>query len=189
MFEDDLIAINVRSFNIKAFDPNPRFFNAATNLVQPLLPGYYDLGYASGLNLAQSAQTPPWMLDTLGHEGRMPPLIADNRVDPQYPTFTDPSTGNVLPATLGDDNASLVRMRRTWDSWSTTYTNAPSSPLDPSLPWPFCGPIGGGRSVVPSYPAPYPVPLRGIEIQIRLTDAAGRYVKTLTIHQDFTDKL
>jgi len=43
--------------------------------------------------------------------------------------------------------------------------------------------------IYPSYPPPYPAPLRGIQIQIRVTDPASQRVKTLTIQQDFTDKL
>ena len=42
---------------------------------------------------------------------------------------------------------------------------------------------------MPSYPAPYTSPLRGIEIQIRVTDPDGKFVKTLTIRQDFSEKL
>jgi type II secretory pathway pseudopilin PulG len=224
VFEDDLIAVNVKSFNIKVFDPNPRYFNTTANQVVAMLPGYYDLGYVSGINPATGAfdptyasganqaftvtSTPPWMLDTMGHEGRMPPLTADNRVDAQYPTYDfvtagSPPTITTVAAYLGDSSPTVRRMRRTWDSWSTTYTNAPATPLSPTTPYPFCGPQGGfivgdssippliarGRAIVPSYPAPYPVPLRGIEIQIRLTDPEGRHVKSITIHQDFSDKL
>ena len=43
--------------------------------------------------------------------------------------------------------------------------------------------------IYPSYPPPYPAPLRGIQIQIRVTDPTNQRVKTLTIRQDFTDKL
>lgn len=188
VFEDDLIAVNVRSFNIKAYDQNPRYYDATLGQVVQLTPGFYDLGYASGLNPTHSTTTPPYMLDTLGHEGRMPPVTTDYRVDAQYPTYLD-TAGNVQPSDLGDNNATVVRMRRTWDSWSTTYTKAPAHPLDPSLAYPYSGPIGGGRAVTPSYPAPYPVPMRGIEIQIRVTDPTSRFVKTLTIRQDFTEKL
>ncbi len=42
---------------------------------------------------------------------------------------------------------------------------------------------------MPSYPAPYPIPMRGIQIQIRITDPENQHVKSLTIRQDFTDKL
>ena len=171
VFEDDLIAVNVRSVNIKGFDPNPRYFDATLNRVVSLLPGYYDLGYASGLNANHAVQTPPYMLDTLGHEGRMPPLTADNRVDAQNPVYDiaanvgSGTTVTPVPASLGDNNTSLIRMRRTWDSWSTTYTNAPSTPLNPSLPYPFCGPQGG---FVPGDTSVPPVIARGRSIVRRI---------------------
>jgi len=199
VFEDDLIATNVRSFNIKVFDPNPRYYNSTLNSIVSMLPGYYDLGYIAGINPATGAFDPayasgnllaptisatsPYFLDTLGHEGRMPPLTTDNRVDAQYPTYVN-SVGNLVDANLGDNNASVLRMRRIWDSWSTTYSVAPALPIDPTL-----GPLNGFQPVVPSYPAPYNAPLRGIEIQIRLTDPTSKHVKTLTIHQDFSEKL
>jgi hypothetical protein len=198
VFEDDVIANNVQSFNIKAFDPNPKYFNSNLGQIISLVPGYYDLGYIGGINPATGnfdsfyaacqgnniaptiIGTSPLFLDCLGHEGRMPPLLgansatqADNRYDPQYPTFN-----------VGDDSTGVVRMRRIWDSWSTTYTLAPALPLDPTT-----GPLMGFRPVVPSYPAPYPVPLRGIQIEIRVTDPDSQYIKTLTIRQDFSEKL
>ena len=91
-----------------------------------------------------------------------------------------------------------MRLRRVWDSWSTDYTNAPANSINNAhattsagntlpagLPWgpPFQPPI------YPSYPPPYPAPLRGIQIQIRVTDPSNQRIKTLTIHQDFSDKL
>ena len=99
-------------------------------------------------------------------------------------------TGNI-----GDDQAGIVRLRRVWDSWSTDYSHAPGTGVylnkanatDPlnGFPWgpPYTPPI------YPSYPPPYPAPLRGIQIQIRVTDPTNQRIKTLTIRQDFTDKL
>ena len=43
--------------------------------------------------------------------------------------------------------------------------------------------------IYPSYPPPYPAPLRGIQIQIRVADPTNQRIKSLTIRQDFTDKL
>ncbi|MDB5349439.1 MAG: hypothetical protein JWN86_686 [Planctomycetota bacterium] len=201
VFEDDLIATNVRSFNIKAFDGNPRYISTATKTpsIVPLLPGYYDLGYIAGIDPATGSFSPlyasgnslaptisatnPYLLDTLGHEGRMPPLTTDNRFDVQYPTYVN-AAGTLVPTNLGDNTTTVTRMRRIWDSWSTTYSAAPALPIDPTQ-----GPLNGLQPVVPSYPAPYTAPLRGIEIQIRLTDPESKHVKTLTIHQDFSDKL
>jgi hypothetical protein len=124
-------------------------------------------------------------LTTFGHEGRIPPLTTDLRFDSQYPGFA-----------IGDDDPKgigVVRLRRVWDSWSTSYSNVPSTTiLSPSsIPqngMPFSG-ATGGRPPMPSYPAPYPAPLRGLQIQIRVVDPENQHLKTLTIRQDFTDKL
>ncbi len=132
---------------------------------------------------------------TYAHEGRMPPLIEDNRYDfqfgpvllntylgaPTYPANNPNYIGNV-----GDDTPGVVRLRRVWDSWSTDYSRAPATgEVSSGFPWgpPYSPPI------YPSYPPPYPAPLRGIQIQIRVTDPTNQRIKTLTIRQDFTDKL
>src|SRR5262249_47549913 len=107
---------------------------------------------------------------------------------------------------IGDNSAGVVRLRRVWDSWSTEYSNAPangvyfnrlrpntiggvpnpaSDPLN-GTPW---GPRGSTPPIYPSYPPPYPAPLRGIQIQIRVADPTNQRIKSLTIRQDFTDKL
>ena len=207
VFEDDLIATNVRSFNVKAFDPSPRYINSSTGNLVPLLPGYFDLGYISGINPTNNLgqfdaryasgaltvtgsdsntsipystiiATHPYLLDCFGHEGRIPPLIADYRFDPQYPYI------NNVKNNVGDSTTTVLRMRRVWDSWSTTYTAAPAQHMDPST-----GPLSGFAPAIPSYPAPYPSALRGIEIQIRLTDPDDLRIKTMTIRQDFSEKL
>jgi hypothetical protein len=78
-------------------------------------------------------------------------------------------------------------MRRVWDTWSTTYTQAPA--VDVNLRGSTLQPFPLDRPIYPSYPPPYPQPLRGIQIQIRVSDAKSERVKVLTIRQDFSDKL
>ena len=132
---------------------------------------------------------------TYAHEGRIPPLYADQRFD---------TVSGLL--NVGDEGQpGTIRLRRVWDSWSTDYSHAPSSGITPagfilasdyqSLR-PGATPVAGqpwgsplDYPALPSYPAPYPMPLRGIQIQIRVTDPRGQYPKTLTIRQDFSDKL
>ena len=212
-WEDDLIMTGVRSFDIKAYDNSKG--------------DYVDLGWGddvriTNLPLPASNQTPYlygnppggtfWNLQhfdtlnqTFAHEGRMPPLVEDQRLDAQYPnptynTITGTWTAQYsaypnYSSNIGDDQQGIVRLRRVWDSWSTDYTIAPgtgvylnnSNATDPlnGFPWgpPYTPPI------YPSYPPPYPAPLRGIQIQIRVTDPSNQRIKILTIRQDFTDKL
>ncbi len=199
-WEDDLVMTGVRSFDVKAYD------NAFA--------GYADLGWGDDLRLYQPylapvnmptvapglALTPPltvWppiatgtayptLTATLAHEGRMPPLVEDLRFDAHYGPATYP--GVTYTGNIGDDTAGVVRMRRIWDSWSTEYTQAPSSGINVLTGFQV-GPLTGSPPIYPSYPAPYPASLRGIQIQIRVADPTNQRVKSLTIRQDFSDKL
>ena len=125
---------------------------------------------------------------TFAHEGRMPPLVNDFRFDSQFgaSTYLYP-TGNTYTGNIGDDGTSVIRLRRVWDSWSTDYSRARANGVDPTAGFPVGPPFT--PPIYPSYPPPYPAPLRGIQIQIRVTDPTNQRVKTLTIRQDFTDKL
>ena len=135
----------------------------------PLIVNYVDLGgTASNVGLGG-----------FGHEGRIPPLPIDARFDPQYFAKTD------LFHFLDDPSPDTVRLQRVWDTWSTEYTNAPDTPYDPAA-----GPVGGQWPVYPSYPPPYPAPLRGIQIQIRIANQPDNdRLRVLTIRHDFSDKL
>jgi hypothetical protein len=142
---------------------------------------------------------------SLAHEGLMPPRTVDVRLDPQ-------AQAKGIFNFLGDDRADVIRLRRTYDTWSTEYTQAPATGFDATSagfpPYglgvfpPGSNPYGtspaglnpGGtisvyNPVYPSYPAPYPVPLRGIQIQVRVVDPRNERVKVLTIRQDFSDKI
>ncbi len=166
---NDLILTGVRCFDIKAYDSSP------------IARGYVDLGYAFNPNFATT--TTPAQYATLGHEGRMPPILStltgttgDFRLDSQWP----------LPGFfVGDTSGNTVRMRRVYDTWSTDYAYPPDTPYGN----PFASPVNGFRPAFPGYSAPYPVPLSGIQVHIRVTDPRNERVKPLTIRQDFTDKL
>jgi type II secretory pathway component PulJ len=163
-WEDDLLATGVRSFDVKALDPN-------ATLYPGVAAGYYDLGYAAPPGTVP-ANTLPLQLFTFGHEGRIPPLPGDLRTNPKWPVYN-----------LGDGSAATVRLQRVFDTWSTDYSSVPDVPADPRFGPPFAAPV------YPSYPAPYPIPLRGIQIQIRVVDPKNERVKSLTINQDFTPRL
>jgi len=183
VYKDDLLLTGVRSFDVKAYDPN--VFNALT--LQVIGSGYVDLGYLgdqnplflqgfpnSALGLAQANL----VRQGFGHEGRIPGWAdpsgsRDFVFNPQLPAWS-----------VDDPSPTTLRLRRTFDTWSTTYTTAPL------FSWvTLSNGFGTGPPLYPSYPAPYPIPLRGIQIQIRVTDPSSDHVKVLTIRQDFTDKL
>jgi prepilin-type N-terminal cleavage/methylation domain-containing protein len=224
-WEDDLIMTNVRSFDVKAYDnalggygdlgwgddlrmyvpfQNKSTYNGP--VVPPKVAPAPYLG--SSLPIAQSTLWPPvtqggvfypTIAQTFAHEGRIPPLVEDNRLDAQFPNQSYVSTTNFIaqyPAfpnyssNIGDDN-NIVRLRRVWDTWSTEYSQAPGAGVNastgvnngfPAGP-PFTPPI------YPSYPPPYPAPLLGIQIQIRVADPSNQRIKSITIRQDFSEKL
>ncbi|QDV35899.1 PulJ/GspJ family protein [Tautonia plasticadhaerens] len=207
--QDDLLATNVRSFDVKALDPNYFLYgphanfgeeNSTTAQITPQPangrnepPRYDDLGYAARFKRQTNTNSATFGGErtfgtavgeevTFGHEGRIPPLTIDNRVDPQAITYL--LRANSL---LGENSTATVRMRRTWDSWSTDYAFAPLHGINPLEAGPYADPPE--RPLYPSYPPPYPSPLFGIQIQIRLAAPDDSRAKVLTIRQDFTDKL
>ena len=138
-------------------------------------------------------------ISTFGHEGRMPPLVNDNRADAQFPSgyYLTPTTG-LLPAgarttsgisspTSATTPTNINRLRRVFDTWSTDYTDGAVARDRPGhgdgLGPPFSPPV------YPSYPPPYPAPLKGIQIQIRVVDPTNQRIKQVTIRHDFTDRL
>ena len=120
----------------------------------------------------------------------MPPVVNDFRYDAQFGQANYPlPANNAYPnGNVGDNNAGVTRLRRVWDSWSTEYTMAPGQGLNLATGQ-MQGPLTGYPPLYPSYPAPYPAALRGIQIQIRVADPTNQRIKSLTIRQDFTDKL
>lgn len=134
---------------------------------------------------------------TLAHEGRMPPITTDLVVDAQYGNalsylpanspFLVANGGTYNGGNVGDDAPGVGRLRRVWDSWSTAYSQAPGHGLNNATGFQDGPPLS--PPIYPSYPPPYPAPLRGIQIQIRVADPTNHRTKSLTIRQDFTDKL
>jgi hypothetical protein len=210
-WEDDLLMTGVRSFDVKAYDnscagyvdlgwgDDGRLYVPYLTAAQvkswspPLLAGhrnYLSPGTSNGFPLLFT--WPPvggsafgLVTQTYAHEGRIPPLVNDFRLDPQ--ATSEASSAADPSYNLGDDNKTVIRLRRVWDSWSTDYSNAPATGVNPATGLAIGPPFS--RPVYPSYPAPYPMALRGVQIQIRVVDPRSQYVKTLTIRQDFSDKL
>ena len=212
IWEDDLIMTGVRSFDIKAYD---NMFPGYVDLGwgdDIRVNGGVTPPFLTGTPVDSSAgntQAPRWTYNgttysndnnrlfhlTYAHEGRIPPLRADFRLDAQSPnpTYGTAAYTPQFPAfagytsNVGDDQTSVIRLRRVWDSWSTDYTRAPGSAHNATTYRPTGLPFE--PPVYPSYPPPYPMPLRGIQIQIRVVDPRNERIKTLTIRQDFSDKL
>jgi len=159
----------------------------------PYLYGSYDAiggGYGPNAYAAINGSLYSLIDQTFAHEGRMPPLTSDYRFDAQYGASTYTGFGTYT-GNVGDDSDNVIRLRRVWDSWSTTYSKAPATGVQPGTAPAPGFPYGPPYTppIYPSYPPPYPAPLRGIQIQVRVTDPTSQRIKVLTIRQDFTDKL
>lgn len=180
IWEDDLLMTGVRSFDVKGFDPG------FSNYIDLGYPGNYILGFTGATTPAQA--TGP--LQTLQHEGRIPPIGAADNSTPNDFRFDPKAQEKGLFFNLGDNSAGVIRLRRVWDTWSTAYTEAPSDGYNPSTP--DLEPYGLAQlqqPVYPSYPPPYEAPLRGIQIQIRVVDPRNERSKVMTIRHDFSDKI
>ena len=217
-WEDDLIMTGVRSFDIKAYDNALANYadlgwaddirqylpyQGASGVIIPTTPPGIN-GTPSTLlwppiSLQTNPLTPTYgTLGTMAHEGRMPPLQADNRLDYQNPnaSYVNQTTYNAqyplfpnYSSNVGDDSKGIVRLRRVWDTWSTDYAQAPATSVNATNGGYPVGPPYGTPPIYPSYPPPYPAVLRGIQIQIRVVDPTNQRIKSLTIREDFTDKL
>ena len=143
----------VRSFDIKAYDNSlaayadlgwgddlrltgllrPPYLGVPTNPATPYLAGNYDSyqrNYVAPAYAYINNAKYNMLTQTFAHEGRVPPLVEDNIFDAQYGAGSYPGynyTGNI-----GDDNPAVVRLRRVWDSWSTEYTQAPGTGVNPA---------------------------------------------------------
>ena len=152
-WEDDLVMTGVRSFDIKAYDNSLAAYADLGWGDDPRVTGLLTPQY---LGMTTIRQPPTWratidayqwnyvapayayinnakfnlLTQTFAHEGRVPPLVEDNIFDAQYGAGSYPGynyTGNI-----GDDNPAVVRLRRVWDSWSTEYTQAPGTGVNPT---------------------------------------------------------
>ena len=135
----------VRSFDVKAYDNSLAGFAdlgwgddvrfAASVLSPSKASGTF---LAGNSDYSGNSQYPPqvgvqgtpfdYINQTFLHEGRIPPLVEDLRIDAQYglATYALPAN-NTYTGNIGDDSLGIVRLRRVWDSWSTEYSKAPAS--------------------------------------------------------------
>ena len=196
-WEDDLIMTGVRSFDVKAYDSalanyadlgwgdDLRLYAPYQNAPGALYPNLLTNPPVPPPALAGTPQLLAWppvnsptttvynTLNTFAHEGRMPPLIEDNRLDYQYPNPTYVNQTTYVPqytiapynypnysSNVGDDTPGIVRLRRVWDTWLTDYSLAPatgvSSVVDRWLPA-RAAVLAAGLSVV-SAPVPCAAP-------------------------------
>jgi hypothetical protein len=180
---EDVMLTNVIGFDVKAWDPGARVYQLNGVAVVPGDPGYSKaltdgtlVGYGAYVDLGY------------GHYG------------PYTPPLNAPT-----PAFYGDGNPKS-RLTRVYDTWSTHYehdgipqsggvgdlaTNGFDDVEDQN------GVDSDGDGVINSIDGvvddpgemdtspPYPVPLRGIQVRIRVFEPDSRQIREVTITQDF----
>jgi type II secretory pathway pseudopilin PulG len=157
---EDVILTNVIGFDVKAWDPEAPIF-AGPTAGTTLAPG--DIGY------------PPSPLTTQVGEGAYVDLGYANNTTSQFS-----STGN-YPSTLP----------RVYDTWSTHYESDGidqdgDGTVDEGTDGIDNNNLGGiDDASEREAPPPYPAPLRGIQVKIRVFEPDSRSIREVTVVQDF----
>ena len=137
---------------------------------------------------------------TFAHEGRMPPLQNDHRLRRPVP---EPAVHRRPAITRSTRATQLHQQRRRRQPGRRSGCGGSGIPGPPSTRRRRATGLNPATSALPFFPAGPAVhaadlsvvsaalsgALRGIQIQIRVTDPTNQRIKTLTIRQDFTDKL
>ena len=204
-YGEDVVLTNVLSFDVKVWDPGAevRIDNSDPILKRPLVPS--DPGYSSGIS-----STPPQFgayvdlnyssvaIKNNGDNDGAPidnSVIFKSSVPPAPPTyFAGPYYGSGQNSGL---TAAFKATRNfaTFDTWSLGYeyfnygiqsNQSPNQAYDG-----FDNGTGGASNGIVDDPSerltspPYPVPLRGVQIKIRVYEPSTRQVREITVAETF----
>ncbi len=168
---EDVILTNVIGFDVKAWDPT---YNGSVG-------AYVDLGYNSvAYNFAwddpNQSLSDKWIAGTFGHLGhpksQLNPATSNGpRVYDTWSTHYE-SVGTVV----GD-----TRAGRAINGFDDTI---PAAELPPGYTSPNPnGVVDDALELITS--PPYPIPLRGIQVKIRVFEPDSRQIREVTVVQDF----
>jgi len=164
---EDIILSNVLAFDVRVFDPSAEVLNNATAGVA-VVPG--DRGYGAGVSFSPTIIEGAYV--DLGHKAATG-VFADD----------EPKVGY-----KSDDTQTLTR---TYDTWSDHYefngidedsrygVDQKNNLIDDDKN----GVIDDAIELETS--PPYPVPLRGLEVRIRIYDTSTRQVRQVTVRHTF----
>ena len=165
---EDIVLTNVLAFDVRVFDPAAAVGASGTTANVPGDPGFNSGGAGSGAYV------------DLGHGFASNPLLAS----PTIPAYF----ANVTTQVGGASDL----LTRTYCTWSTHYeangldedgdflTDEGTDGLD-NLPVNSLVDDPGEQETSP----PYPYPLRGIEVRIRVYEPSSRQVRQVTVRQTF----
>ncbi|MGQ9576005.1 MAG: PilW family protein, partial [Thermoguttaceae bacterium] len=187
---EDAILDHVIGFDVKAWDPGaPVLLGASGEALLPGEPGYMNALQAGAQPVSRGAYVDLNYGCLLGPAG-CARLVAAGSV------FAGP--GDPRSMTWGTEPASAPRVLRSavYDTWSRHYENdgikqnaVPSLPADAATN----GFDDDGDGVVDDpgeadAPPPYAVPLRGIQVTIRVFEPSSRQIRQVTVVQEFVTK-
>ena len=165
---EDIVLTNVLAFDVRVFDPAAAVGDSGTTANVPGDPGFSSGGAGSGAYV------------DLGHGFASNPLLAS----PTIPAYFANVTSQVGSAS--------DLLTRTYCTWSTHYeangldedgdslTDEGTDGLD-NLPANSLVDDDAEQETSP----PYPYPLRGIEVRIRVYEPSSRQVRQVTVRQTF----
>ena len=164
---EDIVLSNVLAFDVRVFDPYAEVLNNATAGVA-VVPG--DPGYGAGVSFSPTIIEGAYL--DLGHNAATGVFAA---VSPK----------------VGYKSNNSQRLTRTYDTWSDHYefngidedsqygVDQKNNMIDDDSN----GIIDDANELETS--PPYPVPLRGLEVRIRIYDASTRQVRQVTVRHTF----
>ncbi len=173
-FADDVLLTNVAAFDVQLYNPQMPVQVAANTALTPSDVGYTGGGAAQGCYADLGG--PTWL--------------------PGFPILLSPRlpVGSTLNLTSDPPTFSGTALTNTYDTWSLHYENNGidddgANGIDQSTNG-IDDPPGGGNGVVddPSEREtnpPYPAPLRGIKVTIRVYEPSSKQVRQMTVVQDF----
>ncbi len=187
-FGEDVVLTNVLSFDIKVWDPGVEVRQDATSpTTPPLVPS--DPGYRTGTSMNPKQY------------GAYVDLYY-NVYDPTDPTRKRANPNPLIPGSYfaagyyGNGKKSLfaaqsLNARATYDNWSAGYEyyalNAPAATYNYSNNgFDNDGTNGVNDAAERLTCPPYPVPLRGVQIKIRVYEPSTRQVREITVTESFT---
>ena len=210
---DDVILTNVIGFDVKAWDPQAVVLQAtAAGSVVLISPG--DQAYLQGLSKIGGTITLNSVTYniTIASYGAYVDLGQYATVTTaQWPqsvvSLISPLQGGMIAKSQLQNvtAAGQPAPPYIYDTWTDYYENAgvppPTPPPTPTPPWPWpptpsqghngfdnsgSGMVNGPNDAITS--PPYPVPLRGIQVKIRVFEPDSRNIREVTVTQDFLPK-
>jgi hypothetical protein len=190
---EDVILTNVIGFDVKAWDSGAPIIQASNGTV--LLPG--DPGYSSSLTGGSCTIVGYGAYVDLNYlywyrAANQPKIPVAGQASSIQVSSNFSGAGNLNSGLQGSDpNGSTAPLCSVYDTWCTRFENYSNLAFDKSHDGfddgsPNIGVVDGGNKKV-IWP-PYPAPLPGIQVKIRVYEPDSRQVREVTVTQSFLNE-